>query len=95
MSFPQDLEASEKSAANAVKGFRERMRNQLHINKDAGKDEEDVEAAAQAREEAMRTIVVPGKQDIGNVLLDITYFPFECVDDQRGLTNSLLTMFWS
>ena len=56
------------------------MRNQLHISKDGGKEEDSEEAAALARAKAMRTIVVPGKHDIGNVLLDITYFPFECVD---------------
>lgn len=54
------------------------MRNQLHLNKDS-KEGESEEAAALAREEAMRTIVVPGKNDIGNVLLDITYYPFQCV----------------
>lgn len=53
------------------------MRNQLYFApKDSKVSEEEEEAARSA---AMRTIVVPGKQDIGNVLLDISYFPFEYV----------------
>ncbi len=68
----QDEEASTDKMG--VKGFRERMRN--HLSKESKTTEDEDEAARAA---AMHTIVVPGKHNMGNVMLDISYFPFEYV----------------